>query len=286
VVLHELAHLDRWDDWTNLAQKLIRAALFFHPAVWWIDSRLSIEREMACDDVVLAHATSPRGYAGCLVTLAEKSFVRRPLEFAHAAVSRVKETAQRIARILNGEQRTVTPVWRPALAASAAFSLLCVVAVRHTSQLVRFDHDTLAATHTTPNTPVHAAPAIVQAATVKDSRYTELEYRQPRVPRSQFSRTNATLPIARPAHNEISRKLKPNATNGMELSAQSAPPARRVPMAINASMQSSASSQVWLVMFEVRQYDGAGGMVITTWVGRIRVATPAAAGNGSISHST
>ncbi|HKR82782.1 MAG TPA: M56 family metallopeptidase, partial [Terriglobales bacterium] len=53
VVLHEAAHLQRWDDWTNLLQKVIRAVLFFHPAVWWIDSRLSIEREMSCDDFVL-----------------------------------------------------------------------------------------------------------------------------------------------------------------------------------------------------------------------------------------
>ena len=36
VVLHEVAHLRRWDDWTNLAQQIVRAILFFHPAVWWI----------------------------------------------------------------------------------------------------------------------------------------------------------------------------------------------------------------------------------------------------------
>ena len=36
ILLHELAHLGRWDDWTNLAQKVLGALLFFHPAVWWI----------------------------------------------------------------------------------------------------------------------------------------------------------------------------------------------------------------------------------------------------------
>jgi len=49
VLLHELAHLRRWDDWTNLAQELVGALFFFHPAVWRIGSRLSLEREMACD---------------------------------------------------------------------------------------------------------------------------------------------------------------------------------------------------------------------------------------------
>src|SRR3982075_387221 len=52
VLLHELAHLRRWDDWTNLAQKILRALLFFHPLLWCIGKGLSLEREMACDGFV------------------------------------------------------------------------------------------------------------------------------------------------------------------------------------------------------------------------------------------
>src|SRR6202008_1151455 len=59
ILLHELAHLRRWDDCTNLAQKVLRAVFFFHPAVWWVEGRLSLEREMACDDIVLAHTRNP-----------------------------------------------------------------------------------------------------------------------------------------------------------------------------------------------------------------------------------
>jgi bla regulator protein blaR1 len=54
VILHELAHLQRRDDWTNLAQKLLGAVFFFHPAVWWVERKLALEREMACDELVLA----------------------------------------------------------------------------------------------------------------------------------------------------------------------------------------------------------------------------------------
>jgi beta-lactamase regulating signal transducer with metallopeptidase domain len=36
VILHELGHIQRWDDWANLIQKLIEALLFFNPAVLWI----------------------------------------------------------------------------------------------------------------------------------------------------------------------------------------------------------------------------------------------------------
>jgi len=40
ILLHELAHLRRSDDWTNLAQKILKALLFFLPSVWWIERRL------------------------------------------------------------------------------------------------------------------------------------------------------------------------------------------------------------------------------------------------------
>jgi beta-lactamase regulating signal transducer with metallopeptidase domain len=85
ILIHELAHLQRRDDWTNLAQKVLRAVLFFHPAVWWVERQLSLEREMACDEVVLSRTANPRAYAECLVTVAERSFMRRGLALAHAA---------------------------------------------------------------------------------------------------------------------------------------------------------------------------------------------------------
>jgi beta-lactamase regulating signal transducer with metallopeptidase domain len=104
VLLHELAHLKRWDDWTNLVQKLVQAALFFHPAVWWIENRLSLEREMACDDIVLAHTENPRAYAQCLLSIAEKSFMRRGFSLAQAVVNRMRQTSLRISQILDSKR--------------------------------------------------------------------------------------------------------------------------------------------------------------------------------------
>ena len=51
IIAHELAHIRRWDLWVNLVQRLIETLLFYHPAVWWLSSRIRLEREMCCDEI-------------------------------------------------------------------------------------------------------------------------------------------------------------------------------------------------------------------------------------------
>jgi len=136
ILLHEFAHLRRGDDWTNLIQKMVRALFFFHPAVWWIESRLSVEREMACDDAVLAETANPHGYASCLVTLLEKSFAHSGWPLAQAAVHRAREASLRLAQILDRNRPVATRVWKPALGMVAAFSVICLA---HAPQFVAFD---------------------------------------------------------------------------------------------------------------------------------------------------
>ena len=149
VLLHELAHLRRWDDWTNLAQKLFRAVLFFHPAIWWIESKLSVEREMACDEIVLA-TTDARAYAECLVLLAEKNYMRRGLAMAQAAVHRAGQTAKRLAQILDVNRPAATLVSKPAVALVAVFAAGCFALAPHTPPIVAFG-DSAAAVAAVPS---------------------------------------------------------------------------------------------------------------------------------------
>ena len=139
VLLHELAHLRRWDDWTNMAQEIMRALFFFHPAFWWIGRGLALEREMACDDFVLAGNSNPRAYAECLVSVAEKSFLRRGLALAQAVAGRMQQTTQRVLRILDDERPKATRVYKPALAVVTAFSAVCLIALPQAPRLVAFD---------------------------------------------------------------------------------------------------------------------------------------------------
>ncbi len=71
VLLHESAHLRRHDDWMTLAESAIRAVFCFQPAVYWILAQIRREREIACDDHVLAQAGAATSYAGALARLAE-----------------------------------------------------------------------------------------------------------------------------------------------------------------------------------------------------------------------
>ncbi len=73
VLLHELAHIRRFDPALNVLQRLIEAMLFFHPAVWWLSRRTSAEREEACDDLVLRSNCGRIEYAEALVRMAELS---------------------------------------------------------------------------------------------------------------------------------------------------------------------------------------------------------------------
>lgn len=157
LLLHELAHLQRGDDWTNLIQKLLRAILFFHPAVWWIDSRLALEREMACDDIVLAQSANRRDYALSLVSVAEKSFFRRGLALAQAAVSRMRHLSMRVKQILGAREPESNRMWKPALSLAVVLSA-AFVAWPRAPKLIAFEDSGL-------NVPVAAAPELNVTAT-------------------------------------------------------------------------------------------------------------------------
>jgi beta-lactamase regulating signal transducer with metallopeptidase domain len=145
ILLHELAHLRRWDDWTNLAQKLVKAVFFFHPAVWYIESRLTLEREIACDDAVLAASFSPRAYAESLVSLAEKSFLRRGIQLAQAAVGHVQQLKLRLAEILrkdrSGDGRESARIGKPAVALMSLAAIVSAFGVCRAPRLVAFSND-------------------------------------------------------------------------------------------------------------------------------------------------
>jgi TonB family protein len=77
VLAHELAHIRRYDYLVNVAQMLVEALLFYHPAVWWISSRIRMERELCCDDCAVLACGDGLRYARAL-TMLERLRVSAP----------------------------------------------------------------------------------------------------------------------------------------------------------------------------------------------------------------
>ncbi len=108
VLMHELAHVRRWDNLTLLLQRLVSAVLFFHPAVWLCGRMLRREAEQACDDLVVCTTGRSEAYARGLAHVAERAvhlnpLIRRiPTMNAFAAES---DLALRIRRALGGGAR-------------------------------------------------------------------------------------------------------------------------------------------------------------------------------------
>src|SRR5450755_551339 len=156
ILLHELAHLRRWDDWTNLGQKIVKAVLFFHPAVWWIESRLTLEREMACDDIVLAEISSPRAYASSLISFAEKLRDVRSVALAQSLLSRVCQMSLRLAHILDTKRTSRNGPWKPVLGVSCALAVLIFGAAPYAPRVVAFQPQS-SLEQTAHNQPVQQA---------------------------------------------------------------------------------------------------------------------------------
>ena len=72
IVLHERAHLERRDDWCNLLEQVALVVLFFNPAMHVVARCIGIEREIACDDRVIAKSANRVPYAECLTHLARR----------------------------------------------------------------------------------------------------------------------------------------------------------------------------------------------------------------------
>ncbi|MBI1358277.1 MAG: GWxTD domain-containing protein [Acidobacteria bacterium] len=69
ILLHELAHLRRRDDWIDLLCRFTEGLFFYHPAVWWASSVIAEERENCCDDLAVAASGEPLAYARALAGL-------------------------------------------------------------------------------------------------------------------------------------------------------------------------------------------------------------------------
>jgi hypothetical protein len=156
VVLHEVGHLRRADDWINLLQKLSLVLIPLNPALMWIERRLCLEREMACDDGVLLLTKAPKAYATCLTNLAEHRLGKRAALLSLGAWERQSELARRVHCILRRSEGMSRMQARVVMGAMALVLLGGATELSRCPQLVSFSGGGPAVAEATSSLPADA----------------------------------------------------------------------------------------------------------------------------------
>jgi uncharacterized protein (TIGR03435 family) len=124
LLLHELAHVRRYDYLVNAIQSMVEALLFYHPAVWWVSGHMRSEREMCCDDAAVAITGDALGFARALAQVGSAEHAHHQAAMAATGGSVVN----RVARLL-GVPRPASRTHSPAaLSAAAALVVATVMA--------------------------------------------------------------------------------------------------------------------------------------------------------------
>jgi beta-lactamase regulating signal transducer with metallopeptidase domain len=133
VLLHELAHVARRDCLTQMIAAVTCALYWPHPGVWWVARRLRGERELACDDRVLAVGTRARDYAGHLLDLAYTLGGSRAPALTVSMARRGEIEGRMLAALDAARNRATPPMWsRVAGMALAAAMVIPLAAAQAT----------------------------------------------------------------------------------------------------------------------------------------------------------
>jgi hypothetical protein len=136
VLAHERAHVRRRDALITLAAAINRSLFWFHPLAWWIERKLALLAEQACDDICVERIGDRHRYASLLVDMAAKMEASRGRVLRQAlSMAKPSHIRQRIDTILGGRRRRVTGL--SGLAWTAL--LVCSLPVIYSAAAIRLE---------------------------------------------------------------------------------------------------------------------------------------------------
>lgn len=122
VILHELAHIRRFDYLLNLILKFIQSILYFNPFVKAFVKIVEREREKSCDEMVMQFQYDPYGYASALLELEKVNHL--PKTLAVAAGGKKNDLLHRVEWIMGVNKQ---PVFSFNKLAAVLAGLLCLI---------------------------------------------------------------------------------------------------------------------------------------------------------------
>lgn len=128
-LMHEAAHIRRFDcGWQWLATS-VRAMLWCHPLVWWLTHAIKDEAELAADERVIAAGMEATDYATALVEIARtKSRAQTPM--LGTALLREGQLSRRVSSALESRRGGFTPVGTLGMMAVAMGAVVAVGGLR------------------------------------------------------------------------------------------------------------------------------------------------------------
>lgn len=113
ILAHELAHIAAWDPFWFLLADLAGAALWWHPAVWWVRRSLHGAAELAADDAATLVPQGPDALARCLVSLAREMTAARGWGWAGISGDFDSNLGKRVERLtqMSGNARRPLAAW-------------------------------------------------------------------------------------------------------------------------------------------------------------------------------
>ena len=122
IVCHELIHIRRHDWALALAEELVRAIFWFHPAIWWLLGRIQLTREQVVDQEVIRYTGDRSRYLDALLAIASQRF---SADLAPAPLFlKKRHLRQRVESIVSGVPMTKRNLLLPL---AAAFTTLPVI---------------------------------------------------------------------------------------------------------------------------------------------------------------
>jgi beta-lactamase regulating signal transducer with metallopeptidase domain len=120
-MIHELAHARRRDNLIRLLYEASLCALWFHPLLWLAGARISLYRELSCDESVIRRAHGQE-----LVSALTKLALPQPADVLQATAS--SHLKYRLARLVAPPQKT----YRATLLLTSLFSAVIAAGIFQT----------------------------------------------------------------------------------------------------------------------------------------------------------